>query len=106
VINFSTGTFPYLEDVAACGGDVIAVDFRMPIGAAWQKIGYQRAIQGNLDPMVLLAHWQELRFQIDRVLESAAGRPGHIFNLGHGLHKQTPVDNVRRLVDYVHEKTS
>lgn len=106
VINFSTGTFPYLEDVTACGGEVIGVDFRMPLGAAWQKIGYDRAIQGNLDPMTLLAPLSELEYHIDCVLNEAAGRPGHIFNLGHGLHKTTPVDNVRRLVDYVHEKTS
>lgn len=105
VINFSTGTFPYLEDVAACGGEVIGVDFRMPLGAAWEKIGAQRAIQGNLDPMVLLADWSEIRYQIDRVLEQAGGRPGHIFNLGHGLHQTTPVDHVKRLVDYVHERT-
>ena len=106
VINFSTGTFPYLDDVTACGGEVIGVDFRMPLGAAWQKIGSDRAIQGNLDPMTLLAPWSELQSHIDRVLDEAAGRPGHIFNLGHGLHKSTPVDNVRRMVDYVHEKTS
>jgi uroporphyrinogen decarboxylase len=105
VINFSTGTFPYLEDVAACGGDIIAVDFRMPLGAAWQKIGYHRAIQGNLDPMTLLAPWNELQPHVDRILADAARRPGHIFNLGHGIHKTTPVDNVKRLVDYVHEKT-
>jgi uroporphyrinogen decarboxylase len=105
VINFSTGTSPYLEDVAACGGEVIGVDFRMPLGTAWRKIGYDRAIQGNLDPTTLLAPWSELKNQIDLVLDQAAGRPGHIFNLGHGLHKTTPVDNVRRLVDYVHEKT-
>lgn len=105
VINFSTGTFPYLEDVAACGGDVIGVDFRMPLGAAWEKIGPERAIQGNLDPMALLANWRELKYQVDRVLEEAAGRPGHIFNVGHGLHQSTPVKNVRRLVDYVHEQT-
>ena len=105
VINFSTGTFPYLEDVAACGGDVIGVDFRMPMGAAWEKIGPERAIQGNLDPMALLANWRELKYQVDRVLEEAAGRPGHIFNVGHGLHQATPVKNVRRLVDYIHEQT-
>lgn len=105
VINFSTGTSPYLEDVAACGGEVIGVDFRMPLGTAWHKIGNDRAIQGNLDPTTLLAPWSELKNQIDLVLDQAAGRPGHIFNLGHGLHKTTPVDNVRRLVDYVHEKT-
>jgi uroporphyrinogen decarboxylase len=106
VINFSTGTFPYLQEVAACGGDVIGVDFRMPLSAAWEAIGYERAIQGNLDPSALLAPWRELQYQVDRVLDESGGRPGHIFNLGHGLHKTTPVENVRRLVDYVHEKTS
>jgi uroporphyrinogen decarboxylase len=105
VINFSTGTFPYLEDVAACGGDVIGVDFRMPLGAAWEKIGPDQAIQGNLDPMVLLADWNEIKYQIDRVLAEAGDRPGHIFNVGHGLHQSTPVEHVRRLVDYVHERT-
>jgi uroporphyrinogen decarboxylase len=105
VINFSTGTFPYLEDVAACGGDVIGVDFRMPLAAAWEKIGPERAIQGNLDPMTLLADWREINYQVDRVLEEADGRPGHIFNVGHGLHRSTPVENVKRLVDYVHERT-
>lgn len=105
VINFSTGTFPYLEDVADCGGEVIGVDFRMPLGSAWKKIGKDRAIQGNLDPAVLLADWHELKYQTDRVLGEAAGRPGHIFNVGHGLHQHTPVDNVKRLVDYVHDQT-
>ncbi|HUF37615.1 MAG TPA: uroporphyrinogen decarboxylase [Anaerolineales bacterium] len=103
LINFSTGTFPYLEEVAACGGDVIGVDFRMPLGAAWEKIGFDRAIQGNLDPMTLLAPRREMQHHVDRVLEEAAGRPGHIFNLGHGLHKTTPVENVKWLVDYVHD---
>jgi len=106
VINFSTGTFPYLEDVAACGGEVIGVDFRMPLGAAWEKIGYERAIQGNLDPATLMAPWESLKVYVDGVLDEAADRPGHIFNLGHGIHKKTPVDTVRRMVDYVHERTS
>jgi uroporphyrinogen decarboxylase len=106
VINFSTGTFPYLDEVAACGGEVIGVDFRMPLGLAWEKVGASKAIQGNLDPTALLAPWGEIQFQTDRVLEGAGGRPGHIFNLGHGLHRTTPVDSVKRLVDYVHEKTS
>jgi uroporphyrinogen decarboxylase len=105
VINFSTGTGPYLGDVASCGGDVIGVDFRVPLSKAWQAVGFDRAIQGNLDPAALLAPWRELKFQVDLVLEQTAGRPGHIFNLGHGLHKTTPVDNVRRMVDYVHEAT-
>jgi uroporphyrinogen decarboxylase len=105
VINFSTGTFPYLEEVAACGGDVIGVDFRMPLGAAWEKIGPERAIQGNLDPMALLADWREVKYQVDRVLEEAGGRPGHIFNLGHGLYRTTPIENVKKLADYVHDHT-
>jgi uroporphyrinogen decarboxylase len=106
VIHFSTGTFPYLEDVAACGGDVIGVDFRMPLSAAWQKIGSRHAIQGNLDPMALLAEWRELKYQVDCVLEEADGRTGHIFNVGHGLHQSTPVENVKKVVDYVHEQTN
>ncbi len=106
VINFSTGTFPYLEDVAACGGDVIGIDFRMPLSAAWEKIGYDRAVQGNLDPATLLAPWDELKTHIDQVLDEAAGRPGHIFNLGHGIHKTTPVDSVKWLVDYIHERST
>jgi uroporphyrinogen decarboxylase len=106
VINFSNGTFPYLEEVAACGGDVIGIDWRMPLDEAWAKIGYDRAIQGNLDPIALLAPWRETAFQADRVLERAGGRPGHIFNLGHGIIKTTDVDQVRRLVDHVHEKSA
>jgi uroporphyrinogen decarboxylase len=78
----------------------------MPLSAAWEKIGYQRAIQGNLDPMTLLASWDTLKTHIDRVLDEAAGRPGHIFNLGHGIHKSTPVDTVKRMVDYIHERSS
>lgn len=106
VINFSTGTFAYLETVAACGGDVVGVDWRMPLGEAWDKIGHDKPIMGNLDPVTLHAPWRELRYHIDQVLDQAAGRPGHIFNLGHGILQHTSVDNVKRLVDYVHEKTA
>jgi len=106
VINFSTGASAYLADVAAAGGDVLGVDWRMPLGWCWQHVGYDRPIQGNLDPVALLAPWRELKYQIDRVLAEAGGRPGHIFNLGHGILPQTPVDNVARLVDYVHEVTN
>ncbi|MEM7335183.1 MAG: uroporphyrinogen decarboxylase [Chloroflexota bacterium] len=106
VINFSTGTFPYLDEVAACGGDVVGADWRMPLDAAWDKIGHDKAIMGNLDPVALLAPWRELKIRVDEVLEQVDGRSGHIFNLGHGIFPNTPVDNVRRLVDYVHEKTS
>ena len=106
LINFSTGTGAFLASVAACGGDVVGVDWRMPLDRAWKTIGHDRAIMGNLDPVTLLAPWRELRAHVDDVLDRAAGRPGHIFNLGHGILPQTPPDAVRRLVDYVHERTA
>jgi uroporphyrinogen decarboxylase len=106
VINFSTGTAAYIEQVTACGGDVIGVDWRMPLDWAWAKIGEERAVQGNLDPVALLAPWRELKYQTDDVLRRAGGRPGHIFNLGHGIFPDTPPENVRRLVDYVHEQSA
>jgi uroporphyrinogen decarboxylase len=106
VINFSTATGAYIEKVAACGGDVIGVDWRLPIDVARERIGRDRAIQGNLDPVALLAPWDALRREIDDVLNRIGGEPGHIFNLGHGILQTTPVDNVRRLVDYVRERTT
>ena len=106
LINFSTGTFAYLEEVQAAGGDVVGVDWRMPLDEAWQKIGYETPIMGNLDPVALLAPWSELKANIDGVLQQAAGRPGHIFNLGHGILPGTPMDNVQRTIDYVRKKTS
>jgi uroporphyrinogen decarboxylase len=101
-IHFSQGTSSWLADVAASGGDVIGVDWRMPLDWCRAQIGLERPIQGNLDPVALLAPWRELRHRIDDVLERAAGEPGHVFNLGHGLVPETPVDHVRRLVDHVH----
>ena len=78
----------------------------MPLDQAWATIGTDRPIMGNLDPVTLFAPWRELRHHVDDVLERAAGRPGHLFNLGHGILPETPVDTVRRLVDYVHEQTA
>jgi uroporphyrinogen decarboxylase len=106
VINFSLGVGAYLPDAAACGGDVVGLDWQLPLDEAWQRVGVERPVQGNLDPASLLAPWRELRARIDDVLDRAAGRPGHVFNVGHGLVPQTPVDNVRRLVEHVHERTS
>jgi uroporphyrinogen decarboxylase len=106
VVNFSLGVSAYLSDAAACGGDVVGLDWSLPLDEAWQQVGFERPVQGNLDPAALLAPWRELRFRIDDVLERAAGRPGHVFNVGHGLTPQTPVDNVRRLVEHVRERTS
>jgi uroporphyrinogen decarboxylase len=106
VINFSTGTGGYLPAVAACGGAVIGVDWHTPLDVAWVAVGDQRAVQGNLDPIALLAPWRELQPRIDDVLARAGGKVGHIFNLGHGILPNTPIENVQRMVDYVHEKTA
>jgi uroporphyrinogen decarboxylase len=88
--------------MAAAGGEVIGVDWRMRLRDAWAQIG-DRAIQGNLDPAVLLAPFDVVAQPARAILDDAAGRPGHIFNLGHGVLPQTPPDRLRRLVDLVHE---
>jgi len=106
VVNFSLGVSSYLREAASCGGDVVGLDWQLPLDEAWGAVGFDRPVQGNLDPASLLAPWRELRHRIDDVLDRAAGRPGHVFNVGHGLVPQTPVDSVRRLVEHVHERTS
>jgi uroporphyrinogen decarboxylase len=106
VINFSLGVSAYLEDSVACGGDVVGLDWTLPLDEAWRRVGFDRPVQGNLDPASLLAPWRELAVRIDDVLERAGGRPGHVFNVGHGLTPATPVDNVRRLVEHVRVRTS
>ncbi len=89
--------------MAAAGGHVMGVDWRIDLDEAWQRVGHDRAVQGNLEPLVLLADRDFIRSRTQRVLDQAAGRPGHIFNLGHGIVPQTPPDNARALVDMVHE---
>jgi uroporphyrinogen decarboxylase len=106
VIHFGTETAGILALIKETGGDVIGVDWRIDLDVAWQQLGDDVAIQGNLDPIALFAPWPQLKKRAQRVLDQAAGRPGHIFNLGHGILPQTPVDNVKRLVDFVHEYTS
>jgi uroporphyrinogen decarboxylase len=106
VVNFSLGVGAYLAEAAACGGEVVGLDWMLPLDEAWELIGFDRPVQGNLDPAALLAPWPELRARIDDVLERAAGRPGHVFNVGHGLGPATPTENVRRLVEHVRERTS
>jgi uroporphyrinogen decarboxylase len=103
VIHFGTGTAPFLEDFAAAGGDVIGVDWRIPLDDAWRRVGETRAIQGNLDPAVLLAPAKERDRQVRDVLQRAGGQPGHIFNLGHGVLPETDVAAVRAVVDLVHD---
>ncbi|MGQ9502246.1 MAG: uroporphyrinogen decarboxylase [Anaerolineae bacterium] len=105
VIHFSTGTGGMIEQVAATGGDVIAVDWRIPLDEAWQRIGYHRAIQGNLDPAVLLGPPEELTRQTIDILKRVGNRPGHIFNLGHGVLPQTSTEAVAHLVEIVHRET-
>ena len=101
-IHFGTGTATLLEQQLAAGGDVIGFDWRVELGPTWQKLG-AKAVQGNLDPYSLLAPRDELKRRASDVLASAAGRPGHIFNLGHGIFPEASVDQVRALVDHVHE---
>lgn len=103
VIHFGTDTGSLLELQRDAGGDVIGLDWRMPLGATWDRLGPGVGVQGNLDPTVLLASLSEIRSQAERILREANGRPGHIFNLGHGILPITPVDHARALVDYVHD---
>ncbi len=103
VINFATGNPALVPLQAEAGGTVIGVDWRVRLDDAWRAIGHDRAIQGNLDPAALLADRSELRRRAKEVLDQAAGRPGHIFNLGHGILPQTPVDYAIALVEMVHE---
>ena len=100
-IHFSTGTAAYLDLIAEAGGDVISVDWRTRLDHAWSRLP-GRGIQGNLDPAMLLSPWDRLSAEIRSVLQQAGGKPGHIFNLGHGVFPETPVENVERLVDAVH----
>ncbi|MFH1208066.1 MAG: uroporphyrinogen decarboxylase [Candidatus Omnitrophota bacterium] len=103
VIHFGTGTGPFLKMFREAGGDVISVDHQIALDQAWKRVGYDVAIQGNLDPMALCEPVDQLRAQVKKILDQAHGRPGHIFNLGHGIVPQTPVDNVIRLINLVHE---
>lgn len=104
-IHFGTGTASLLQLMTEAGGDVISVDWRVDLDAAWQRIGFDHGIQGNLDPTLLLTPWNVIEEGMHDVLRRAANRPGHIFNLGHGVLAPTPPDMLRRLVDAVHEST-
>jgi len=105
-IHFATGDAHLLEERRNVGGDVIGVDWRVPLDVAWERIGHDRGIQGNLDGAVLLGPWERLEREADDVLRRAQGRPGHIFNLGHGVLPETSPDDLGRLVELVHERTA
>jgi len=101
-IHFSTGTVQLLPEIAATGPAMVSVDWRLPLDSAWGTIGHERGIQGNLDPAMLLAPWEIVAGGARDVLRRAGGRPGHIFNLGHGLLPETDPDQLSRLVELVH----
>ena len=105
-IHFGTGTSHLLESMAAAGGDVIGLDWRIPLGEGWERVGSDRGVQGNLDPALLLGSWDRVERATDAILEAAGGRPGHIFNLGHGVLPSTDPALLRRLRELVHERTA
>ncbi len=102
-IHFGTGTAGLLREMREAGGDVIGLDWRVDLDRGWDQLGESVAVQGNLDPIALLAPREVLLERIDLVLRQAAGRPGHVFNLGHGVLPGTPVENVQVLVERVHQ---
>ena len=103
IIYFGTDTATLLPAMKETGAEVMGVDWRFPVDEAWKSLNYAGAVQGNLDPVLLFAGQEELRQRTDAILKQAGGRPGHIFNLGHGILPETPVDNVRALVEFVRE---
>jgi uroporphyrinogen decarboxylase len=104
-IHFGVGTGSILGELAEAGGSVIGVDWRTPLDEAWQRLGNDRAVQGNLDPTLLLGPLDRALVATDEVLQRAGGRAGHIFNLGHGILPSTPVEHVQALARYVHQQT-
>jgi uroporphyrinogen decarboxylase len=106
VIHFGVGTSELLESMRQAGGDAIGVDHRITLDRAWDRLGPTTAIQGNLDPAVVLAPWEHIEREALDVLARAGGRPGHVFNLGHGVLPDTPVQSLQRLVDLVHARSA
>ncbi len=102
-VHFGTGTAGLLEPIAATGPDVVGLDWRVPLDTGWRRVGLDRAVQGNLDPAVLLGPPDLVRERARDVLRRAAGRPGHVFNLGHGVLPETPLESLQTLVEAVHE---
>lgn len=103
VIHFGTGAAGFFKELHAAGGDVMGVDWRINIDQAWMDISYRSAVQGNLDPAVLFAPLPELKARVHELLKRTGTRPGHIFNLGHGILPETPVDNVKAVVQIVRD---
>ncbi len=106
IIYFGTDSSTLLPSMSETGAEVIGLDWRIPLDEGWRTVGHQHAVQGNLDPVLLFASWQELKQRAEHILRLADARPGHIFNLGHGILPNTPVDNVKNLAHFVHEFTA
>ncbi len=106
VIYFGTDSATLLPSMKETGAEVIGLDWRIPLDAGWQSMGFKGSVQGNLDPVLLFANWKELKARAEDILRRAAGRRGHIFNLGHGILPETPVDNVKALCDFVREHSA
>jgi uroporphyrinogen decarboxylase len=103
IIYFGTDSATLLPSMAETGAEVIGLDWRIPLDEGWHIVGHNHAVQGNLDPVLLFASWRELQQRAEHILRLADARPGHIFNLGHGILPHTPVDNVKNLAQFVHE---
>ena len=106
IIYFGTDSATLLSSMQATGADVIGLDWRIPLDTGWQSIGFKGAVQVNLDPVLLFADWKVIRSRTEDILRRAGGRPGHIFNLGHGILPETPVENVKALCDFVREHSA
>jgi uroporphyrinogen decarboxylase len=106
IIYFGTDSSTLLPSMSETGAEVIGLDWRIPLDEGWRTVGHQLAVQGNLDPVLLFASWRELKQRAEHILRLADARPGHIFNLGHGILPHTPVDNVKNLAQFVHEFTA
>ncbi len=106
IIYFGTDSATLLPAMKETGADVIGLDWRIPLDEGWRALGHSCAVQGNLDPVLLFADWKELKSRAEDILRCAAGRPGHIFNLGHGILPETPVENVRDLARFVKENSA
>ncbi len=106
IIYFGTDSATLLPSMRQTGADVIGLDWRIPLDEGWRSIGHDRAVQGNLDPVLLFAGWNEIKSSAENILQLAGGRPGHIFNLGHGILPETPVENVKDLARFVQEHSA
>jgi uroporphyrinogen decarboxylase len=106
IIYFGTDSATLLPSMSETGAEVIGLDWRIPLNEGWKALGVKHAVQGNLDPVLLFAEWKELKSRAEDILRGAAGRPGHIFNLGHGILPETPVENVKALAKFVQEHSA